>query len=152
MSPSIIKRNALTIAGVSGDGNQTGAVWESFMKLSGERPLVNRLSDSGYEIRLYNGDSCEVHVGYAVPRSFDDEAYTTRTLPASAYASFDVFVANGYDSENNAMVEWLEGNREYDERLLGSSHYCVEYYDERFHGDETDSIVEIWVPIQKREN
>ena len=68
----------------------------------------------------------------------------------SVYASFDVYVANGYESENNAMNEWLETNKQgYSERLLGNTHYCVEYYDERFKGNEADSIVEIWIPIIK---
>jgi len=48
------------------------------------------------------------------------------------------------------MTEWLETNQQgYRERRLGSAHYCVEYYDERFNGSEAGSIVEIWVPIEK---
>lgn len=56
---------------------------------------------------------------------------------------------DGYEIENNAMEEWLETYKQsYSERLLdGKKHYCVEYYDERFNGDEADSIVEIWIPI-----
>jgi predicted transcriptional regulator YdeE len=49
------------------------------------------------------------------------------------------------------MLEWLNENKQgYSERLLGTTHYCVEYYDERFHGSEAGSIVEIWVPIEKK--
>ena len=48
------------------------------------------------------------------------------------------------------MEEWLAGNSEgYSEKLLDNCHYCVEFYDERFNGYEADSIVEIWVPIEK---
>jgi len=76
-------------------------------------------------------------------------AYRVVELPASEYASFDVYVARGYDSENSAMNEWLANNdQKYRERLLDGKHYCVEFYDERFHGEEEDSIVEIWVPIE----
>ena len=150
LNPNIIKQEELIIAGVSGDGNQTGAVWSTFQKLSHEKPLKNKLSDNGYEIRIYDGSVCTVHVGVAVTDAKVDSSYTTFKLPASKYASFDVYVANGYDSENNAMVEWLEKNGEgYSEKLLGSQHYCVEYYDERFKGNEAGSIVEIWVPIKK---
>jgi len=149
LNPKIIKRNALTIAGVSGDGYKTGEVWEEFIQLSGKKPLLNKLSDNGYEIRLYDGDNSTVHVGFAVADAAVDEAYTTYALPASEYASFDVYVANGYDSENSAMDEWLQTNEQgYSERLLGDVHYCVEYYDERFNGSEAGSIVEIWVPIE----
>ena len=144
LNPQIIKRDSLLIAGVSGDGNKTGEVWESFMKLSNEKPLTKKLSDNGYEIRLYDNEKCTVHVGNAVNNSVIDEAYSLYTLPASEYASFDVYVANGYESENNAMNEWLETNSQgYSERLLGNIHYCVEYYDERFNGNEAGSIVEI---------
>lgn len=42
---------------------------------------------------------------------------------------------------------WLRTNCEgYSGRLLVDVHYCVEYYDERFSGSESGSIVEIWVP------
>ena len=150
VNPKIIKRNSLVIAGISGDGNKTGEVWEAFMKLAGEKPVVNKLSDNGYEIRLYDGDLSTVYVGFAVSEPAPDEDYTFYSLPASKYASFDVYVANGYDSENNAMDEWLRTNQlGYCERLLGDTHYCVEYYDERFQGSEAGSIVEIWVPIKK---
>ena len=151
VNPKIIKRNTLSIAGVSGDGDKTGEVWESFMKLASEKPLGNILSGNGYEIRLYGTDTNTVHVGYAVSGPIADEAYSLYSLPESEYASFDVYVANGYDSENNAMNEWLGTNQQgYTEKLLGAAHYCVEYYDERFHGSEAGSIVEIWVPIEKK--
>ena len=150
VNPKIIKRNSLLIAGVSGDGDKTGAVWEAFMKLSEEKPLMNKLSENGYEIRLYDGGSSTVHVGYAVTESPVDVSYLLQSLPESEYASFDVYVVEGYESENNAMNEWLKTNKQgYSERLLGSAHYCVEYYDERFKGNESDSIVEIWIPIEK---
>lgn len=66
LNPKIMKRDALIIAGISGDGNETGKVWEDFMKLSKEKPLENKLFDNGYEIRVYDGSVCTVHVGLAV--------------------------------------------------------------------------------------
>ena len=151
LNPKIKKRDSLIIAGISGNGNKTGEVWESFMKLSKEKPIGNTLSDNGYEIRLYDGGTSTVHVGYAVTSAPIDEAYTLYTLPMSEYAAFDVYVANGYDSENNAMNEWLTTNSQgYSEKLLDNTHYCVEFYDERFNGNEAGSIVEIWVPIEKK--
>jgi len=150
LNPKIIKKGKLTIAGVSGDGDKTGEVWEKFMQLNSEKPVANKISENGYEIRLYDGDISTVHVGYAVPDNSIIEPYEIFELPASEYASFDVYVANGYDSENNAMDEWLASNGQgYVERQLGDTHYCVEYYDERFNGEEAGSIVEIWVPIKK---
>jgi predicted transcriptional regulator YdeE len=115
------------------------------------KPVKGKISENSYEIRVYDGEQCIVHVGYAVSSAGNDGGYSIFSVPASEYASFDVYVANGYDSENKAMDEWLETNGQgYTERLLGGKHYCVEFYDERFHGDESGSIVEIWVPVEKR--
>lgn len=152
VSPTIMKRGPLRIAGVSGNGNQTGQVWQRFARLSDEKPLPNALSESGYEVRLYAGDRCNVHVGQCVDGGPMDAAYSVLELPASSYAVFEVYVARGYESENNAMDEWLATNAEgYAQRPLdGETHYCIDYYDERFQGDDAQSIVEIWVPVQKR--
>jgi len=150
LNPDIMNRDVLLIAGVSGDGNKTGDVWNAFELLSKEKPLVNKISDNGYEIRLYDSNKCTVHVGFAVSSEQIDSSYTLFQLPASKYASFDVYVQKGYDSENSAMDEWINTNKEgYSERLLDGKNYCVEYYDERFSGSEAGSIVEIWIPIEK---
>lgn len=150
LNPKIIKRDEIIVAGTSGDGSDTGNIWSRFEKLSREKPLKNKVSDNGYEIRLYDGDKCAVYTGVAVFDDQVDSEYTIFKIPASKFASFDVYVANGYDSENSAMNEWLKTNNEgYSEKLIGGSHYCVEFYDERFNGDETGSIVEIWIPIEK---
>ncbi len=160
INPKIIKRGALTVLGVSGDGDKTGEVWYEFEKAMKENTPGNVLSENGYEIRVYDGEVCTVHVGYAVKDKGTYEAgvlsestggtLSLFKLPASTYASFDVYVANGYDSENNAMNEWLETNTEgYRERLMDNgAHYCVEYYDERFNGEEAGSVVEIWIPVE----
>lgn len=152
LDPNIIKRNTMIIAGTYGDGNRTWDVWDTFEKLHSEKPLNNALSANGYEIRVYESDKCTVHVGYSVSSKDNiDSAYSVFELPASKYASFDVYVSNGYESENNAMDEWLQTNGEgYSERRINeNTHYCVEYYDERFSGNEANSIVEIWIPIEK---
>ena len=151
VNPKIIRRGALTVAGVSGDGSKTGEVWQAFEKLIKKEPLANKLSDNGYEIRLYDGDKCTVHVGLAVSGAPGERAYELCVLPASEYAAFDVYVSRGYESENSAMSEWLQTNGQgYTGRLLGDAHYCVEYYDERFNGSEAGSIVEIWIPVEKK--
>ncbi len=152
LNPNIIKRGAIIIAGTHGDGNRTGEVWQTFGKLYSEKPLKNALSDNGYEIRVYEGDKCTVYVGCSVSDKGNiDPAYSILELPASKYASFDVYVSSGYESENSAMDEWLKTNDQgYSERLFNENmHYCVEYYDERFNENEADSIVEIWIPVEK---
>ena len=152
INPKIIKRDEIIIACTFGDGNQTYEVWQAFEKLGKDRPLKNKISDNGYEVRLYDGEKCTVYTGFAISDEQVDSEYTIFKIPASKYAAFDVYVANGYDSENKAMDEWLDKNSEgYSERLLDDNrHYCVEFYDERFKGNEAGSIVEIWVPIEKK--
>ena len=108
------------------------------------------MSDNGYEVRIYDGDKCTVYTGLSVTDEQVDPVYSIFRIPASKYASFDVYPANGYDSENKAMDEWLSTNNEgYSQRLYNGLYYCVEFYDERFKGDEAGSIVEIWAPIEK---
>lgn len=150
LHPKIIRRAALHIAGVAGDGERTAELWSAFERLHAEKPLADRQGENGFEIRTFDGTEHIVHVGYAVPDKTDIPGYTIFTLPAAQYASFEVYVANGYTSENEAMQEWLATNEQgFTERLLGSAHYVVECYDERFNGEETGSIVEIWLPVEK---
>lgn len=151
VQPNIFKREKMIIAGVQGDGSQTAEVWKEFEKRMNVKPLKNVVSNDGYEIRISDGEKDLVFVGNAVSDTNTMDDYSILTLPASKYASFDVYVTNGYDSENNAMTEWLENNQDhYVEKLMNDgSHYCVEHYDERFEGNEADSIVEIWIPIEK---
>lgn len=109
----------------------------------------NKVSDNGYEVRIYNDTQCRVHVGLSVSDSDVDSAFTVMRLPASAYAAFEVYVAEGYDSGNDAMNEWIETNKKkHRQRTIDGDPYVVEFYDERFHGDSEDSIVEIWVPVE----
>ena len=150
LSPKIIKKSGLRIVGRQGDGSDTSLVWEQFMKMNAETPVLHKRSDNGYEVRIYDGNTCTVYVGYDVNGGEQPEGYSVCCLPASEYASFEVYVALGYDSENTAMEDWLASNDlGYKERLLEHCHYCVEFYDERFKGAEVGSIVEIWLPVYK---
>lgn len=153
LNPNIIKRGKIIIAGACGDGSQTSELWNTFEKLNNETPLLNAVSKSGYEIRMYDGDKCIVYVGYWVSDKNVDKKFSIYELPESIYASFEVYVVNGYESENDAMEKWLDTNNDgYSEKKLNGMQYCVECYDERFNNDESGSIVEIWVPIQKKIN
>jgi len=149
--PNIIKRESLLIAGVTGDGRKTGELWQRFMKLDKEIGVNNKLSDSGYEIRVYSESECECHVGVSVSDNNVNSSFTLFQLPSSVYASFDVYVAKGYESENSAMDEWLDAKKDkYSQRMHDGKPYVVEFYDERFHENSEDSIVEIWIPVEKR--
>jgi predicted transcriptional regulator YdeE len=149
--PNIFRKESLLIAGVTGDGSKTGELWQHFEKINKEIGLDNKISGNGFEIRIYSQNECKCHVGVSVSDSNVNSSFSLMELPASHYASFDVYVANGYYSENSAMDEWLESNKDkYTQKLLDSKPYVVEFYDERFHGNDTDSIVEIWIPIENK--
>ena len=144
------KKRRIVDAGLTGDGSKTRELWQEFCKLYEEIGFTNKVADNSYEVRIYSDDQCICHVGVCVIDSDVDRAFTLLKLPASTYAAFEVYVARGYDSENAAMDEWLEANKErYKQRRLDGNPYVVEFYDERFAGDSEDSIVEIWVPIEE---
>lgn len=153
MNPNMIKKNKMILAGVSGAGNETAEIWKRFMKLDEGCPLINKLSDDGFEIRMFDSvtGSEEVFVGCEIKEAkIDSGEYEILQIPSSEYASFDVYVADGYESENNAMSEWLSSNEKgYVKNLFEGKQYCVEHYDARFNGDADGSIVEIWIPVKK---
>jgi predicted transcriptional regulator YdeE len=150
MKPEIIKKEALIVAGISGSGDETGKVWETFMKIEKMHPLKNQVGEVGYEIRMYPGEGPgEVHVGMQVKDARVSPEYKVITLPASLYAEFEIYPAKGYGSSNAEMDKWLSDNaRVYKEVLLDGKHYAIEVYDKRFKGnDNPASVVGILVPI-----
>jgi len=148
MEPKIIKKDEIIIAGVSGDGYKTAELWEEFDRK--DIGVKNKLSDDGYEVRIYSEESCECHVGTSVSSTEGNEDFDLLKLPPSEYAVFEVLVVEGYDSQNEAMDRWIENNPGgYYQSKLDGAPFVVEHYDERFKPDDPDSIVEIWVPITK---
>ena len=145
--PKLIEKGTLRIAGVTGDGSRTMEAWKEYERIADGIP--GKLDGNGYEARIYDGSACEVHVGCAVTSASPVAGASIRTLPAGEYASFDVYVEFGYESGNRAMDEWIRTNGIYRERLLDGKNFVVEYYDERFKGNESGSIVEIWVPVER---
>ncbi len=49
------------------------------------------------------------------------------------------------------MSEWLISNeKRYERNLFERKFYCMEHYDSRFNGDNDEFIVEIWLPVKKK--
>ena len=156
MNPKMIKKNNMILAGVLGEEKETAELWKRFMNLDKECTLGNKVSDDGYEVRIFDdvAGSVKVFVGCEIKESVRQEneysMYECLEIPSSEYASFDVYVQDGYESENNAMSEWLACNEKgYVENSFEGKSYCIEHYDARFDGDAEESIVEIWVPVKK---
>lgn len=156
MNPNMIKKNKIVLAGVSGGGDKTAEIWKRFIKLDEEYPLINKVSNDGYEVRIFDDTTgeekifagCEIKEN--VKTKTDCGVYEIFKIPSSEYASFDVYVEDGYESENNAMLEWLASNENgYVRNMFEGKPYCVEHYDARFNGNNAESIVEIWIPVKK---
>ncbi len=153
MNPDMIKKEKMTLAGVSGTGDKTAELWERLMKLYKAAPPTDKLSDDSYEVRSFDSATGteSVFVGCEVSNHCKDcGEYELFQIPPSEYASFDVYVKEGYDSENSAIEEWLVSNKKgYVRNLLEGKPYCIEHYDARFDGDNDESIVELWLPVKK---
>ena len=149
MCPKIIKMRAFSITGLTGDGNQTAHLWEEFDK-SFNAASFDREDENGYEVRFDYDGKCDCHVGFAAKDS-GIAGFTTLELSVTDYVVFDVLVANGYESENEAVNTWLRDNCDkYEEVKLNGKAYAVEIYGERFNGgDKPDSVVELWIPIRE---
>lgn len=153
MQPKIISRDKLFITGLTGGGSKTGEVWGEFDR----QYKINsfpKADKSAYEIRFHAGtreavSGQDVHVGHQTEAVIKADGFTSIELPAAEYAVFDVYVARGYDSENDAMDEWLAmHSAEYGQLELDGRRFAVECYNERFKGgSEPDSVVEIWIPL-----
>ncbi|GFI66375.1 transposon Tn10 TetD protein [Lachnospiraceae bacterium] len=150
MNPDMIKKEKIVLAGVSGFGNETAESWKRFIKLYKEAPPTGKRSEDSYEVRIYDSltEQERVFVGCEVNGGCD--GYEILQIPSSEYASFDVYVKEGYESENSAMEEWLASNEKgYVRNLLEGKPYCIEHYDARFDDSNDESIVEIWLPVKK---
>jgi len=153
MEPRIIKKGALLIAGITGSGDETGKIWEVFMKIEKMQPLKNQVGEVGYEIRMYPGGEGpgEVHVGVQVNDTHVPAEYKIVSLPASIYAEFEIYPARGYNSSNTAMSKWLSDNAGiYKEVLIDGRQFGIEVYDKRFKGNsDPASVVGFLLPIAK---
>ena len=150
MNPNMIKKEKLILAGVSGSGNETAEIWKRFIKLYKEAPPTEKASDDSYEARIYDSTTEEETVFVGCEINSECNGYEIFQIPASEYASFDVYVKEGYGSENDAMEEWLVSNEKgYVRNLLDGKLYCIEHYDARYDDSGDESIVEIWLPVKK---
>lgn len=151
MKPKIIKKESFLIAGIAGSGDETGKVWETYMKLEKIAPLTNQVGEVGYEIRMYPREGPgKIHVGVQVKDSNVPTEYQLFFVPAATYAEFEIYPAKGYESSNAEMSKWLEDNaKSYRQALLDGMHYGIEVYDKRFKGnDSPESVVGFWEPIE----
>jgi len=153
MGPTISQKKQIIVAGISGDGNMTHELWQRFSEKDSKIPLPNKISDDGYEIRMYNGNGkCDCFVGVAVANVQVTDTYEVHNILAGTYAIFDIYPSKGWDSSNEAMNAWLKKNADKymqmrDEK--SGAYIAIEYYGARFKGvDNPESVVEMWIPLK----
>lgn len=153
MEPKVYEKEAMLIAGVPGKGDETGMVWETWMKLEKLNPLKNTVDENGYEVRMYPGGNGpgEVLVGKCVQDEHVPAEYKIIALPASMYVEFDIYPSKGYESSNEEIETWLYDNSDkYRQRILDGNTYGIETYDERFKGNtDPESVVGMLVPVEQ---
>ncbi|MBN2240172.1 MAG: GyrI-like domain-containing protein [Dehalococcoidales bacterium] len=153
IKPEICSRGSMILAGVQGAGEETGSVWESYMKLEKVCPLANTVDKAGYEVRLYPGGTGpgNVFVGMSVKSRDVPSEYQLMMLPSSLYAEFEIYPSKGYGSSNETIEKWLYENSErYQQRMLEGNSCGIEVYDERFKGSgNPDSVVGMLVPLEE---
>ncbi|MDR2597944.1 MAG: GyrI-like domain-containing protein [Treponema sp.] len=155
MEPKIVKMDKLTIIGLTGNGVETGKVWSDFEEFYVKKPF-SKTDENSYEIRFYDDEQkvtqgMDIHVGFLTLNTDNLDGFKKIVLPATEYAVFDVYVANGYDSENKNIDKWLSDNTDkYTQLQIEGKKYVVECYNEKFKGgDKSDSTVEIWIPLKR---
>jgi len=152
MEPKIFSKESLLIAGVTGDGNETGKLWDAFSRLNNAGPLSNKASEDGYEIRVYEKGECECHVGLQVKDPGVPEVYKVMSLAPSMYAEFEIYPAQGYAGQNEVMNKWLSENANlYRQARRDGKLFSVLVYDARFKGNNPESVVGCWVPLSQIE-
>ena len=152
MQPTILKKDALFVTGLSGDGSSTCKFWEDFENAYGAHPFP-KVCENGYEIRFHDGEKPapkgkDIHVGFLTGGVYCAAGFTTVELPAAEYAVFDVCIAGGYDSGNADMDKWLADNAAvFRQMTLDGVEYIIEVYnDEKF----ANSVVEFWIPVCRK--
>jgi len=147
--PAIITRGPMFITGIAGDGYETLRTWQDFERRYGETPFP-KADEYSYEIRFYGGDTepaagQDIHVGYLSDEAVAAEGFATVAIPATQYAVWEVVVAEGYDSQNKNMDQWLATHEGvYRQVMVDGLNFAIECYTPKFE----QGVVEIWVPFE----
>lgn len=160
--PQIVEKQELLIAGceapfihaLSPDANNHDViphVWDRFMDRLAELPhqngapmygLVSQREERSHPHELWYMAGCAVTADIKVP-----EGMTIQRVPSGTYA---VFTHRGpmsgiSETVGYAYREWLPQS---DYELVDAPD--VELYDERFHCDRDNSVMEYWLPVTRR--
>lgn len=157
MEPRIVTRAACTVVGLkcrtSMANNLIPALWDDFGRRMGE--IRDTAADPAcYGVCFYeegdgpSGDYFSYLAGRAVTRAEElPTGMEARALPAGEYAVFEHRGALDTLQQTYGYIykDWLP-NSAYE--MVGTQDF--ELYDYRFKHGQSDSVLEIWIPIQKK--
>ncbi len=158
MNPRFVYREAFTVAGMkcrtTMENNLIPQLWDDFMQRSDE--LANTIEpDNCYGICYYEeGDDAPGNKYFSYLASIEVSAtqnlpvgMESRLIPAADYA---VFEHHGPLDDLQKTYKAIYGDwyptSEY--KKIGDQDF--ELYDQRFKFGQADSVMEIWIPIEKK--
>ena len=154
VEPKIVHLEELFLVGLPfyGEPPRFGETWMRFMKMA--EKITNRINPTQeYGVEIYGPEMDQMHQWTYLPsRAVSDlmhipEFMFGTRLPASDYAVFTVTgkLARIHDVFMYAYHEWIPASK-YEVAFP----FDFELYDERFHGDVDDSILDLYIPIIAR--
>ena len=156
MEPKLIDLEALHLVGVVFYGDpkegKFGDAWHRFMQV--EKLVTHRVNEkTSYGVEIYGPEFSQSMVWTYFPAvavsSLEDipAPMLGKTLPASKYAVFTVTGGLAKISEvfHYAYMEWMPASG-----YEVAYPFDFELYDERYHGDVPDSVIDLYIPIKAK--
>jgi predicted transcriptional regulator YdeE len=154
MDPRIVEQSQLMLVGIVGSGAGVGeldihGMWERLQR--GDDGIKHQVPGAGYELHVQLEADPPMHFCMvAVEVTAIDDVPTemfAKVLPAHTYAVFTHrFGDGGFGAAYERIDKWLR-----DSDYTDPYHFDLQRYDSRFKGiDDPDSVVEIYVPIERR--
>ena len=89
-----------------------------------------------------------VFFGYETDSVIDSDKFITIELPACEWAIFEVEPAKWWTIGDVVVQDWIADNEKYSWRKYDGSIYQLEYYKEKFKGEnDPSSRMEVWYPL-----
>ena len=147
--PRILLQGSLTLVGLAVNGSCAAAVpellWEQLSKRFAEIPYAD--PDAGYGLHQWtNGQhTCMAGLSVQQPGPVPEEMKTC-TLPQHVYAVFyhPGLIQSLSSTFENIYQTWLP-----DSGYNPAADFYFEYYDDRFNPGSLDSVMFVYVPVEK---
>ena len=156
MEPKMIDLEPLKLVGVAFYGNPEGGkfgkAWDRFFKL--ENRVARRVNQKTcYGVEIYGPEFFQENQWTYFPAvavsSLEEipESMLGKSIPAATYAVFTVTgrLAKIGEMFKYAYMEWIPASQ-YEVAHM----FDFELYDERYHGDVDDSVVDIYIPVRPK--